>query len=308
MRVVRVPDELRSLVDVARRAGGTVGLVPTMGALHRGHVSLLQRARTENRLVVMSNFVNPLQFGPGEDYAAYPRDAEGDARLADDAGTDVVFQPDPQVMYPPGYATHVEVSGLDQHLCGRYRPGHFRGVATVVLKLFNLVQPDRAYFGLKDYQQVAIIQRMVCDLNVPVEVVACETVRDTDGLALSSRNRYLSPRGRAAAPVLYRALQAGRQVIVDGESSAARVREAMRAHLDQEMLARVQYLSVSDASTLQELEVVEGKVVLALAVWIEGVRLIDNLVIDVPRCQAGEQGGGYEAAAGPSSGRKRSGR
>jgi len=281
MRVVRLPAEVRLLVDACRKAGGKVGLVPTMGALHHGHVSLLQRARAENRLVIMSNFVNPLQFGPGEDYAAYPRDPEGDARLAASAGVDAVLEPDPQVMYPPGYSTYVEVAGLDQHLCGKYRPGHFRGVATVVLKLFNLVQPDRAYFGLKDYQQVAVLARMVRDLNVPVELVPCETVREADGLALSSRNRYLSPRGRAAAPVLYQALQAGRQVIGEGESSAARVSEWMRAHLEQEPLARVQYLSVCDAATLQELEMVQGRVVLALAVWIEGVRLIDNLVLDV---------------------------
>ncbi|HAI21318.1 MAG TPA: pantoate--beta-alanine ligase [Clostridiales bacterium UBA8153] len=289
MRVVQSPDELGQLSAASRAAGGKVGLVPTMGALHQGHVSLLRHARAENRLVVMSNFVNPLQFGPGEDYVAYPRDPEGDARLAASAGVDVVFQPDPQEMYPPGYATHVEVTGLDRHLCGKYRPGHFRGVATVVLKLFNLVQPDRAYFGLKDYQQVAVITRMVQDLNVPVEVVACATVRETDGLAMSSRNRYLSPQGRAAAPVLYRALHVGKQVIDQGERSAVRVRELMLGQVGQEPLARVQYLSVSDASTLQELEAVEGKVVLALAVWIEGVRLIDNLVFDA-RCPSSADG------------------
>lgn len=283
---------LRQVVAGARGEGGSVGLVPTMGFLHRGHVSLLQRARAENQLVVMSNFVNPLQFGPAEDYAAYPRDPGGDARLAEAAGVDVVFQPDPEAMYPPGYATHVDVEGLGSRLCGRYRPGHFRGVATVVLKLFNLVQPDRAYFGLKDYQQVLVISRMVQDLDVPVRIIACPTVRDQDGLALSSRNRYLSPRGRAAAPVLYRALRLGEQAIAGGERDAARVREVIRAQLATEPLVEVQYVSVSHAGTLEELDVLKGQVLLALAVRVEGTRLIDNVVVDVqgPGASAGPAG------------------
>lgn len=259
---------------------GDLGFVPTMGYLHAGHASLVERARAENTAVVASVFVNPTQFGPHEDLSRYPRDLERDQRLLATAGCDLLFAPSAAEVYPPGCASFVDVGPLAEPLEGARRPGHFRGVATVVLKLFGMVQPTRAYFGAKDAQQLAVIRRLVRDLNVPVAVVGCATVRDADGLALSSRNSYLSPTERAAAPVLYRALRAAEAAWRDGERDAGRLRATMQAMLAGEPLAHVDYVSVADPESLRELERADGAALLSLAVRVGPARLIDNLVLD----------------------------
>jgi pantoate--beta-alanine ligase len=261
-------------------AAGSLGLVPTMGYLHAGHISLVERARRENDRVAATLFVNPTQFAPHEDLARYPRDLERDRRLLEGAGCELLFAPPAEEVYPPGFDTFVEVGAVAAPLEGARRPGHFRGVATVVLKLLNIVQPDRAYFGQKDAQQLAVIRKMVADLDVPVDVVACPTVRDADGLALSSRNSYLGPEDRAAAPVLYRALTAAADRWRAGERSAEALRQAMQAVLAKEPRAQVDYVSVADPLTLRELETVSGPAVLSLAVRVGPARLIDNVLLD----------------------------
>jgi pantoate--beta-alanine ligase len=250
-----------------------------MGALHPGHASLVERARRENAAVAASIFVNPTQFGPGEDLERYPRDLEADLRLLEQAGCDMVFAPTVAEMYPCGFGTTVDAGAVARPLEGDRRPGHFRGVATVVLKLLGIVQPDRAYLGQKDAQQLAVIRRMVRDLDVPVAVVACPTVREHDGLAMSSRNRYLGPEDRQAATVLYRALCAARDRWEAGERRAGDLRGAMRRVLDAEPRARTDYLSVAEPATFRELELVEGPALLAIAAFVGPARLIDNLLI-----------------------------
>jgi pantoate--beta-alanine ligase len=276
MRVVHTIAEARA---VRRALPGTWGFVPTMGYLHEGHLSLVRRARAENDRVAVSIFVNPTQFGPHEDYARYPRDLERDLRLLEPLGVDLVFIPSVEEMYPPGFQTWVIVEEVSRPLEGASRPGHFRGVATVVAKLFNILQPDRAYFGQKDAQQTVVIRRMVQDLNIPVEIVICPTVREPDGLAMSSRNTYLNPEERRAATVLFRALQAAKARYEAGERDAERLREAMREVIRAEPLARIDYVSVAHPETLQELERVEGPALLSLAVYIGTTRLIDNLML-----------------------------
>ncbi|WP_448592209.1 pantoate--beta-alanine ligase [Thermoflexus hugenholtzii] len=276
MRVVHTIAEARA---VRRALPGTWGFVPTMGYLHEGHLSLVRRARAENDRVAVSIFVNPTQFGPHEDYARYPRDLERDLRLLEPLGVDLVFVPSVEEMYPPGFQTWVIVEEVSRPLEGASRPGHFRGVATVVAKLFNILQPDRAYFGQKDAQQTVVIRRMVQDLNIPVEIVICPTVREPDGLAMSSRNTYLSPEERRAATVLFRALQAAKARYEAGERDAERLREAMREVIRAEPLARIDYVSVAHPETLQELEQVEGPALLSLAVYIGTTRLIDNIML-----------------------------
>jgi pantoate--beta-alanine ligase len=274
--------EVERLADLrAWRAGltGSVGLVPTMGYLHAGHVSLVERARRENEHVVTSLFVNPTQFGPQEDLARYPRDLDRDRALLSAAGCDLLFAPTVADMYPHGTETTVDVGSVAQPLEGERRPGHFRGVATVVLKLLHIVQPTRAYFGQKDAQQLGVIRRMVRDLNVPVEIVGCPTVREPDGLALSSRNSYLDPEDRRAAPVLNRALQAARTAWEAGERRADALRDAMARVLAAEPRARVDYVSVADPLTFRELDVLEGPALLSMAVFVGRARLIDNLVL-----------------------------
>src|SRR5689334_14337109 len=251
-----------------RARQGSTGFVPTMGFLHAGHVSLVERARRENDAVVASIFVNPTQFGPKEDLAAYPRDFERDKALLEKAGCDAVFAPEVAEMYPKGAATLVDVGDVSAPLEGERRPGHFRGVATVVLKLFNIVQPTRAYFGQKDAQQLGVIRRVVRDLDVPVEVVGCPTVRESDGLAMSSRNSYLDPAQRQAAPVLHRALQAATRAWEAGERDAEALRRAMRAVLDAEPLARTDYVSVADPLSFAELARVDGAALLSMAVFV----------------------------------------
>ncbi len=279
--VVAEIEPLRAAIADARRKGQTIGLVPTMGALHDGHRSLIEAARRQNDYVVVSIFVNPTQFGPNEDLKRYPRPLERDLGLCGEAGVDLVFHPQPETIYPPDYRTFVEVTGLQDVLCGASRPGHFRGVATVVLKLFHLVQPDRAYFGQKDAQQVRIVQRMVMDLNVPVEVCVCPTVRETDGLALSSRNAYLEAGERRLATVLYRTLIEAKRSIEGGERIAAAIRERMSERIGAVAGAVVDYVAVVDAETLCEATAIEpGRpILLALAVKFGGTRLIDNLLI-----------------------------
>jgi pantoate--beta-alanine ligase len=273
MQVVRTRAELRAALAAAPRP---IGLVPTMGWLHAGHTSLIARARAESRTVVVSIFVNPRQFGETGDFTRYPRNETRDLAICEAGGVDIVFAPSVDEVYPPGFDTTVSVGSIASPLEGAARPGHFDGVATVVAILFALVGAERAYFGVKDYQQVRVIERMAVDLALPTAVVPCPTVREPDGLALSSRNARLSPDGRAAAPVLHRALSAGADAVRSGEQRADEVRDAMRRTLATEPLAEADYVSVADPETLEELVTVDGRVLLSLAVRIEGVRLIDN--------------------------------
>lgn len=267
-------EELRRL-----RSDGTLGLVPTMGYLHEGHLSLVRRCRTENTSTVVSIFVNPTQFGPQEDLAKYPRDLERDLRLLEAEDVDLVFAPEAEEMYEPDSSTWVEETALSRGLCGASRPGHFRGVCTVVLKLFNLVQPDRAYFGQKDFQQVQVIRRMVRDLDVPVEIVSCPIVREPDGLAMSSRNVYLSETQRGSALRLSRALERARLCFDQGERRADRLLGDVRAFLLEDPAVAVEYAELRDAMTLEPVEAADAPVVLALAARIGNTRLIDNAVL-----------------------------
>lgn len=267
-------EELRRL-----RSGGTLGLVPTMGYLHEGHLSLVRRCRTENTSTVVSIFVNPTQFGPQEDLAKYPRDLDRDLCLLEAEDVDLVFAPEPEEMYAPDSSTWVEETALSRGLCGASRPGHFRGVCTVVLKLLNLVQPDRAYFGQKDFQQVQVIRRMVRDLDVPVEIVSCPIVREPDGLAMSSRNVYLSETQRGSALCLSRALERARLCFDQGERRADRLLGDVRAFLLEDPAVAVEYAELRDAMTLEPVEAADAPVVLALAARIGNTRLIDNAVL-----------------------------
>ena len=266
-----------------RRARATlaapVGLVPTMGYLHEGHLSLVRRARAASSAVVVSIFVNPTQFGPGEDLATYPRDIDRDLHLLQAEGVDLVWMPTAEVMYPAGFQTWVTVEKVARVLEGERRPGHFRGVATVVAKLFNGVQPHRAYFGQKDAQQAVVIQQLTRDLDFPVEIVICPIVREPDGLAMSSRNAYLNPLERQAATVLYRALSAARAAFEAGERDADRLRRIVTGTVATEPLAELQYVSCADPATLEELETVTGRGLLSLAANVGRTRLIDNLIL-----------------------------
>jgi pantoate--beta-alanine ligase len=257
-----------------------VGFVPTMGYLHEGHLSLVRRARDECASVLASIFVNPTQFGPNEDLSSYPRDLKRDLHLLEEAGADLVWTPTPEIMYPPGFQTWVTVEGLTQPLEGAVRPGHFRGVTTVVAKLFNAVQPQKAYFGQKDAQQAAVIQRMTRDLDFPIEIIICPTVREADGLAMSSRNSYLSPEERQAATVLFRALSAAQAACANGERKAEALRQIVRETVASEPLAQLQYVSCADFDTLQEVEEIKGKTLLSMAVFVGKTRLIDNFILE----------------------------
>jgi len=269
---------MRQWSQAQRRAGATIGLVPTMGAFHQGHLTLMRQAGLECARVVVSLFVNPTQFSPGEDFQTYPRRPEQDLTLAESVGVDVLFAPEAGEIYPPGFRSIVEVEGLGSGLCGAFRPGHFRGVATVVAKLFNIIQPDRAYFGEKDAQQLRIVRQMTRDLDFPLQVVAVPTVREDDGLAMSSRNVYLSTVERQAATCLYRALLAGRDRMLAGERDPDVIRVAMEQVLAREPLAHPQYVEVVDADTL-EAPSGGGPWLLALAVLVGKSRLIDNLTV-----------------------------
>ncbi len=277
--VARTFEELRSALSEARRRRQPIGLVPTMGALHDGHRSLIRAARAGNEFVVVSIFVNPTQFGPHEDLARYPRPFEADLALCVEAGVELIFQPDPAIMYPPGFRTYVEVEGLQDVLEGASRPGHFRGVCTVVLKLFNLVRPDRAYFGQKDAQQALLLRRMVDDLHVPVEVVVLPTVREPDGLALSSRNRYLDAEQRRQAAVLHQALSEARDRALAGERGPEALRQGMIDRIATVPGAVLDYAAVVSADALGPLEALRGTILLAAAVKFGTTRLIDNAVV-----------------------------
>jgi len=277
MMIVSTIDELRSARAILDEP---VGLVPTMGFLHEGHLSLVRRAAEECASVAVSIFVNPTQFGPNEDLAAYPRDMERDLHMLEGLGVDLVWTPTPEIMYPNGYQTWVEVEALTKLLEGARRPGHFRGVTTIVTKLFNSVLPAKAYFGQKDAQQAAVIRRMTLDLNFPLEVVVCPIVREPDGLAMSSRNTYLNAEQRQAATVLYRALNLAKDAYEAGERDAEKLRALVRETVAAEPLAELQYVSCSDYDTLEELETVSGKALLSMAVFVGKTRLIDNLILE----------------------------
>lgn len=280
MLIVEKIADLRKFIELTKDDGDTVGLVPTMGALHEGHISLVRAARARDAFVVVSIFVNPTQFGPSEDLSRYPRPFEADVEKCREAGVDLIFHPSPEEMYPEGFATFVEVGGVTEMLEGEFRPGHFRGVATVVLKLFAAVEPTRAYFGMKDYQQLMVIEKMVRDLNVNVEVVPVATVREPDGLALSSRNVYLSPEERQAALSLYRALTTAKDLAWSGEKDAEAIRQKVLEILQAEpLVSEIDYAAIVDPETLETLDFIETQAVVALAVRIGKTRLIDNTLI-----------------------------
>ncbi len=279
MEVIESISEMKNLVKGWKRQGLSIGFVPTMGYLHEGHLTLVRRAKELSDRVVVSIFVNPIQFAPGEDYQRYPRDLERDKALLEKEGVDVLFSPKAQEMYPPGFQTYVEVKELSSGLCGRYRAGHFVGVATVVLKLFNIVQPDIAVFGEKDYQQLKVIQRMVQDLNLDVKIISHPTVREEDGLAMSSRNTYLSPEERKSAIALYKALNLAEELINQGERRVATLKEKLKEFIESYPYTKVQYIEFVQPETLKEVERVDEPTLLALAVFVGKARLIDNKII-----------------------------
>ncbi|MEN6332969.1 MAG: pantoate--beta-alanine ligase [Phycisphaerales bacterium] len=280
MQIAKTIAEIRKFVAQARGARQTIGFVPTMGALHVGHASLIEAAAKRCDYVVVSIFVNPTQFGPGEDFEKYPRPFEKDAQLCERHGAHAIFSPSPNEMYPRKNRTWVTVEKLTEPLCGQSRPGHFRGVTTVCTKLFNIVGADLAFFGQKDAQQATVIRRMVADLNAPLEIVVCPTVREPDGLAMSSRNQYLSPQERSQAPVIYRSLQRCAELIEAGERDATRITAEMTGVLNQVPALRPEYVSIVDADSLEPCDPVRGRVLVAIAARLGSTRLIDNIVVD----------------------------
>ena len=272
--------DVRERVNAWKREGLAVGFVPTMGYLHEGHKSLMEAARANNDRVVVSVFVNPMQFGPNEDLESYPRDFEKDSALCESVGVDLIFHPEPEEMYADGFCSYVDMNGLTTELCGKSRPIHFRGVQTVVLKLFNIVKPDTAYFGQKDAQQLAVIKRMVKDLNVDTEIVGCPIVREADGLAKSSRNTYLNPDERKAALILSRSLKLGRELIENGETDSKAVIKAISDSINTEPLAKIDYVDVVDFDTITPVDKIGKSVLVAIAVYIGKTRLIDNFIIE----------------------------
>lgn len=278
MRLVKTIDEVRKTVKEWKRQGLSVGLVPTMGYLHEGHASLIDASVKENDRTVVSDFVNPIQFAPNEDLASYPRDINHDSALCEEHGADLIFNPEPSEMYDDMFCTHVDMDVLTQELCGLSRPTHFRGVCTVVTKLFNIVQPDNAYFGQKDAQQLAIIKRMVKDLNMDIKIHGCPIVREADGLAKSSRNTYLSAEERKAALILSKTIELGKKMVSDGETDSKTVTDAMKKNIETEPLARIDYVKIVDALTMQQTEKIENPILCAIAVYIGKTRLIDNFI------------------------------
>lgn len=280
MEILRTISEVRNVVSGAKREGKRIGFVPTMGALHEGHMSLVEEAKKRSGLVIVSIFVNPTQFGPGEDLDKYPRTLDSDLEKCRLEGVDVVFAPAADEMYPEKNLTWVKVDKITEGLCGDSRPGHFRGVCTVCTKLFNIVQPDAACFGQKDAQQAAVIKRMVRDLNMPLEIVVCPTVREADGLAVSSRNAYLSRQHRLDASLLYKSLKAAETLITQGEKDVDKVVCKIRNVLSEKNSIEVEYINVVDLKTLEPVERIEGENLVAVAVKIDSTRLIDNIVVD----------------------------
>lgn len=279
MKLVHTIKEVRKQVDTWKKEGLTIGFVPTMGYLHEGHQSLIERAVKENDCVVVSIFVNPMQFGPKEDLSTYPRDLEKDSLLCEKSGVKLIFNPEPSEMYTSGFASYLDMNGLTEGLCGKSRPTHFRGVCTVVMKLFNIVAPDNAYFGEKDAQQLAVIKRMVKDFNVPINIVGCPIVREADGLAKSSRNTYLSKEERKAALILSRSLDNAKCKIKDGVKESAIIREGIETELQTEPLAKIDYIEIVKLDTMKPISKIEENTLVAIAVYIGKTRLIDNFII-----------------------------
>lgn len=280
MKVVTTIDEVRAEVKAWKKEGKSIGFVPTMGYLHEGHGSLISTARKENDKVVVSIFVNPMQFGPTEDLESYPRDLEKDSAFCESLGADLIFHPEPSEMYHEGFSSFVDMSVLTEELCGLSRPVHFRGVCTVVSKLFHIVQPDRAYFGQKDAQQLAVIRHMVDDLNMDIQIVGCPIIREADGLAKSSRNTYLSKEEREAALVLSKSIALGRGLVEDGETDTAKIVKAMSEFIEKEPLAKIDYVKAVDGPTMQQIPTVKKPMLVAIAVYIGKTRLIDNFIYD----------------------------
>ena len=277
MVILKKIEEVRAQVKEWKKQGLTVGLVPTMGYLHEGHQSLIKKSVEQNDRTVVSVFVNPIQFGPNEDLESYPRDLEADAKLCEATGADIIFNPEPEEMYADGFVSFINMTGLPNALCGLTRPIHFKGVCTVVGKLFNIVTPDRAYFGQKDAQQLAIIMRMVKDLNFDIEIVGCPIIREEDGLAKSSRNTYLSPESRKQAVILSKAIFLGKKMVEDGERDAAKIKKAMTDLINTMPLATIDYVEIVDGMTMQSIDTLKGDILCAIAVNIGGeARLIDN--------------------------------
>lgn len=281
MRVVKSPKKMSEVSAKLKRKGKTIGFVPTMGYLHEGHLSLIRKARRENDVVVVSIFVNPIQFGPKEDYKRYPRDLKRDLKLADAERTDIIFYPDVRQMYPHGYASSVNVRDLTSVMCGLSRPSHFEGVTTVCMKLFNIVRPDIAYFGQKDYQQAIVIKRMVEDLNMGFKIKILPIIREKSGLAVSSRNEYLTPEQRKDATVLYKSLKEAKGLIRSGEKNAAKIKIIMRRMISKKDVIGIDYITIADPKTLKEHKKITSRVLVALAVRAGKTRLIDNVLVNV---------------------------
>lgn len=280
MKIVSTIEEVRAQVKEWKKEGQSIGFVPTMGYLHEGHMSLIDAAG-ENDKIVVSIFVNPMQFGPTEDLASYPRDLEHDAKLCEEHGVDLIFHPTPEEMYGDQFYSYVDMDVLTKELCGLSRPVHFRGVCTVVTKLFNIVTPDRAYFGQKDAQQLAVIKRMVKDLNMPLTITGCPIIREEDGLAKSSRNTYLSPEERKAALVLSRSIFLGKEMVEKGERDCKRILAAMTEEIEKEPLAKIDYVKIVDLDTMQQVEKIDRGILAAIAVYIGKTRLIDNFMYEL---------------------------
>ena len=280
MEILRIPRIAQDSCKKHLQRGRSLGFVPTMGALHDGHLSLIKRAKMENDVVIASIFVNPLQFGPAEDLGKYPRNIDEDVRKLREAEIDILFLPDNNLIYPEGFSTHIMVDALSDKLCGKFRPGHFSGVATVVAKLFNIISPTSAYFGQKDYQQTVIIQRMVKDLNFSLDIIVCPTIREHDGLAMSSRNAYLDSEQRKAAGILYQSLSKASEAVESGTTSGEKIRELMKRTLSSEpLITETDYVSVCNPGTLEEVEEIERDVLFAVAARIGSTRLIDNILL-----------------------------
>ncbi len=279
--VTRTPAEVKEVIKEWKKQGYSIGLVPTMGYLHEGHGSLIKKAVEENDKVMVSVFVNPIQFGPNEDLETYPRDFDADLKMIESLGADMVFHPEPSDMYASDFSTTVSVAGVSENLCGAKRPGHFNGVCTVVTKLFNLSEADRAYFGQKDAQQLAVVRRMVRDLNVNIEIIGCPIIREDDGLAKSSRNTYLSSEERQAATVLNKALIAGKQMVEEGEKSALAVKTRIEDIISKEPHAKIDYVEITDWNSIEPVDIIDGSILCAIAVYIGNTRLIDNFIYEV---------------------------
>lgn len=281
MQVIKSTSAIKKAIRIARKRKKKIGFVPTMGFLHEGHLSLLRKSKKENDLSVLSIFVNPKQFGKNEDFSTYPRDLKNDELFAKMGKVDIIFYPSVVEMYPKGYLTYVEVEEMDRVLCGPFRPGHFKGVTTVVMKLTNIISPDTIYLGQKDAQQAAIIEKMIKDLNVPTQVKICPTIREKNGLAMSSRNMYLTPHEKNQASIIYKSLRAAKNNILKGERNIASIVQMMRSMIASQGLDRIDYIDCVDARTLKPLTAVQGSVLIALAVWVGRARIIDNVRLQV---------------------------